>query len=185
MPGGFDSRGVEGKILACQWAREHRIPYLGLCLGMQVMIIEAARSLLSLATANSTEFDPQTQDPVVCMMNEQKDITTKGANMRLGSYLCTVVKDTQAWQAYKNDAVLERHRHRYEVNKAYKEAFEKTGIIFSGIHRAMDLVEITEIKDHPFMVGAQFHPEFQSSPIKVHPLFKGFIEAVVKKACKK
>jgi CTP synthase len=178
VPGGFDSRGVEGKILACQWARQNGIPYLGLCLGMQVMIIEAARSLLHLDTANSTEFDVKTKDPVICMMNEQKHITTKGANMRLGSYECTFVKGTRAHNAYKVDAVLERHRHRYEVNKEYKDRFEKVGIVFSGINTAMDLVEITEIEKHPFMVGAQFHPEFQSSPIKVHPLFKGFIEAV-------
>ncbi|HLW72788.1 MAG TPA: CTP synthase [Candidatus Babeliales bacterium] len=180
VPGGFDSRGVEGKILACKWAREHGIPYLGLCLGMQVMIIEAARSLLNFDAANSTEFDAQTKYPVVCMMSEQRHITTKGANMRLGSYLCTLVKGTHAYNAYKADTVLERHRHRYEVNKDYKELFEKAGIIFSGIYTAMDLVEIAEIKEHPFMVGAQFHPEFQSSPIKVHPLFKSFIEAVAK-----
>lgn len=180
VPGGFDSRGVEGKILACKWAREHRVPYLGLCLGMQVMIIEAARSLLNLDAANSTEFDAQTEHPVVCMMSEQRHITTKGANMRLGSYVCTLVKDTHAYNAYKSDTVLERHRHRYEVNKDYKELFEEAGIVFSGTYTAMDLVEIAEIKEHPFMVGVQFHPEFQSSPIKVHPLFKSFIEAVAK-----
>jgi CTP synthase len=184
VPGGFDSRGVEGKILACQWAREHKIPYLGLCLGMQVMIIEAARSLLHLTTANSTEFDAQTKDPVICMMSEQQNIKTKGANMRLGSYLCTLIKGTKAYDAYKTDSVFERHRHRYEVNKDYKKLFEKVGIIFSGINMVMDLVEITEIKEHPFMIGVQFHPEFQSSPIKVHPLFEKFIEAVVKNAQK-
>jgi len=185
VPGGFDSRGVEGKILACQWARDKGIPYLGLCLGMQVMMIEAARSLLHLDKANSTEFDSQTKDPVVCMMSEQQHITTKGANMRLGSYLCTLVKDTHAHNAYKADTVLERHRHRYEVNKNYKERFEKVGIIFSGICTTMDLVEIAEMKNHPFMVGVQFHPEFQSSPIRVHPLFKSFIEAVAKKSNQK
>jgi CTP synthase len=185
VPGGFDSRGVEGKILACKWARENGIPYLGLCLGMQVMIIEAARSLLNLATANSTEFDQQTKDPVICLMSEQKHITTKGANMRLGSYLCALSEGTRARSAYKMETVSERHRHRYEVNKEYKQQFEKAGIVFSGTHTAMDLVEISEIKDHPFMVGSQFHPEFQSSPIKVHPLFKGFIEAVVARVAEK
>jgi CTP synthase len=180
VPGGFDSRGVEGKILACKWAREHKIPYLGLCLGMQVMIIESARSLLNLESANSTEFDPKTIDPVICLMSEQKNITTKGANMRLGSYLCTLVEGTRAHSAYQADAISERHRHRYEVNKSYKAQLEKAGLVFSGIYKAMDLVEITEIKDHPFMVGSQFHPEFQSSPIKVHPLFKCFMEAVAK-----
>jgi CTP synthase len=185
VPGGFDARGVEGKILACRWARERKIPYLGLCLGMQVMIIEAARSLLNLPAANSTEFDQHTQDPVICLMSEQKHITTKGANMRLGSYLCALSQGTRAYNAYKTETVFERHRHRYEVNKEYKQRFEQAGIVFSGVHTAMDLVEISEIKDHPFMVGSQFHPEFQSSPIKVHPLFKDFIGAVVERVAEK
>ncbi len=182
VPGGFDSRGIEGKILACTWAREHNIPYLGLCLGMQIMIIECARSLLRLDAANSTEFDPATKDPVICLMSEQKNITTKGANMRLGSYLCTLVKDSRAYQAYQAEEVWERHRHRYEVNKEYEEPLEKVGILFSGKNIDMNLVEIAELKNHPFMVGSQFHPEFQSSPIKVHPLFRSFIEAVACRA---
>ncbi len=184
VPGGFDSRGVEGKIFACKWAREQRIPYLGLCLGMQIMIIESARSLLHLPTANSTEFDANTSDPVICLMSEQENITTKGANMRLGSYLCTLEKDSQAYNAYKTSTVWERHRHRYEVNKAYKERLQKVGILFSGNNVAMDLVEIAEVKNHPFMVGSQFHPEFQSSPVKVHPLFQSFIEVVACKSAK-
>ena len=178
VPGGFDSRGVEGKIVACEWARKNKIPYLGLCLGMQVMIIEAVRSLLHLQTANSTEFDATTKDPVVCLMTDQQHITTKGANMRLGSYLCTLDKNTQAYNAYQVDAVWERHRHRYEVNKEYRKQLESVGLIFSGMNRDMDLIEIAEIKDHPFMVGCQFHPEFQSSPIRVHPLFKSFMKTV-------
>lgn len=182
VPGGFDYRGVEGKILACEWARKNKIPYLGLCLGMQVMIIEAARSLLHLNEANSTEFNASTKDPVIYLMNEQHNITSKGGNMRLGSYLCTLVKDTQAYNAYQADQVWERHRHRYEMNKDYKERLEKAGLVFSGIHTEMDLVEITEVKNHPFMVGCQFHPEFQSSPIKIHPLFKRFIEVVAKES---
>jgi CTP synthase len=181
VPGGFDARGVEGKILACTWARENHVPYLGLCLGMQVMIIEAARSLLHLPQANSTEFDASTTDPVICLMNEQQQLTTKGASMRLGSYLCDLVENTHARAAYGCNQVWERHRHRYEVNKDYKERFEKGGLVFSGIHSAMNLVEITEVKDHPFMVGSQFHPEFQSTPIKVHPLFKRFIEVVIQR----
>jgi len=140
---------------------------------------------LHLETANSTEFDAATKDPVICLMSEQQNITTKGANMRLGSYLCTLVQDTHAHNAYKTDAVLERHRHRYEVNKNYKERLEKAGIVFSGIHTAMDLIEIAEVKDHPFMVGSQFHPEFQSSPVKVHPLFKSFIEVVASECNKR
>ncbi len=178
VPGGFDSRGVEGKILACKWARENKVPYLGLCLGMQIMIIEGARSLLHLNKANSTEFDATTADPVICLMDEQQHIKTKGANMRLGSYVCTIDKNTLAYDAYKTNEVKERHRHRYEVNKKYKESFEKAGFVFSGIHTDMDLVEITEVKDHPFMIGSQFHPEFQSSPINVHPLFNKFMEVV-------
>jgi CTP synthase len=178
VPGGFDSRGIEGKIFACTWAREQNIPYLGLCLGMQIMIIESARSLLHLPTANSTEFDENTKDPVICLMSEQEKIVTKGANMRLGSYLCTLKEDSHAYKAYKTNEVWERHRHRYEVNKTYKERLEKVGILFSGNNLVMDLVEIAEVKNHPFMVGSQFHPEFQSSPVKVHPLFQSFIQAV-------
>ena len=180
VPGGFDARGVEGKILAAQWARENNIPYLGLCLGMQVMIIEVARSLLHLKKANSTEFDVTTEDPVVCMMSEQQGVTHKGATMRLGSYLCTLVEGTKAYESYKKPAVLERHRHRYEVNNIYRKNLENVGIVFSGICSAMNLVEIAEVKNHPFMVGAQFHPEFQSAPLNVHPLFKSLVEAAVK-----
>lgn len=181
VPGGFDARGVEGKILAAQWARENNIPYLGLCLGMQVMIIEAARSLLHFPAANSTEFNKETNYPVICMMNEQKDVTRKGASMRLGSYQCSLVKGTRAYEAYQEETILERHRHRYEVNNAYKEDLTHVGVVFSGINEDMNLVEISEIKNHIFMVGAQFHPEFQSSPLKVHPLFRGFIDAVKEK----
>ena len=180
VPGGFDYRGVEGKILAAQWARENNIPYLGLCLGMQVMIIEAARSLLFLSDANSSEFDTKTANPVICMMSEQRDVTRKGASMRLGSFECTLTEGTQAYQSYNKKTVLERHRHRYEVNNSYKAALESVGIVFSGMNKDMNLVEIAELKNHPFMVAVQFHPEFQSSPLKVHPLFKKFIEIVEK-----
>lgn len=181
VPGGFDVRGVEGKILACRWARENKIPYLGLCLGMQIMIIESARSLLHLEDANSTEFDVATKNPVICLMDEQQRFTTKGATMRLGSYLCTLVQGTQAHQAYQTNTIWERHRHRYEVNKKYKERLEEVGLVFSGVHTTMDLIEIVEIQErnHPFMIGSQFHPEFQSSPIRVHPLFKRFIEKII------
>jgi len=181
VPGGFDARGVEGKILAAQWARENNIPYLGLCLGMQVMIIEAARSLLCLPAANSTEFNRETDCPVVCMMDEQKDVVHKGATMRLGSYRCSLSKGTRAYEVYQKETILERHRHRYEVNNTYKDDLAQVGVVFSGINEDMNLVEISEIKDHIFMVGAQFHPEFQSSPLRVHPLFKGFIDAVKEK----
>jgi CTP synthase len=181
VPGGFDSRGIEGKVLTAQWARVHGLPYLGLCLGMQIMIIEAARSLLGLSDANSTEINPTTQNPVVFMMSEQKEVTSKGATMRLGSYPCMLIHGTRAYDAYQKDVVLERHRHRYEVNNSYRQVLEKAGFIFSGIYQEKNLVEIAELKDHPFMVGTQFHPEFQSSPLRVHPLFQAFMMAVVKR----
>jgi CTP synthase len=180
VPGGFDSRGVEGKIVAAQWARENNIPYLGLCLGMQVMIIEIARNLLLLKDANSTEFNQKTNHPVICMLEEQRAITSKGATMRLGSYLCAIKEGSKAHEAYKKTAVLERHRHRYEVNNCYKDQLAMAGVIFSGKSEEMDLVEISELQDHIFMVGVQFHPEFQSSPLNVHPLFKAFVQAVLR-----
>lgn len=180
VPGGFDKRGVEGKIIAAQWAREHNIPYLGLCLGMQVMIIEAARNLLGLPDATSMEFNPKTQHPVIALLNEQNMITDKGGTMRLGSYTCAIQPNTVAYNAYKQDVIVERHRHRYECNNIYKEEFEKHGVMFSGINPERNLVEITEIKNHPFMIGTQAHPEFLSSPLKPHPLFVAFIQACIK-----
>jgi len=179
VPGGFDRRGIEGKILAARWAREHNIPYFGLCLGMQVMLIEGARSLLKLSKANSTEFDPKTSAPVIDLMEEQRSVSRKGATMRLGSYLCHLVKGTKAYAAYKKATVRERHRHRYEVNNTYRKKFQAAGYVFSGIYKAKNLVEITELAKHPFMLGTQFHPEFQSSPLTVHPLFLAFMKAVV------
>jgi len=179
VPGGFDKRGIEGKILAARWAREHNVPYLGLCLGMQIMIIEAARNLLGLKEANSAEFFPDGPHPVICMMEGQKSVMRKGASMRLGSYPCTLVPGTKAHVAFDKDMVMERHRHRYEVNNAYRKDFERVGLVFSGMYEEKDLVEISEYKDHPYMLGSQFHPEFQSSPLQVHPLFRAFMEAVV------
>lgn len=181
VPGGFDVRGIEGKIQTARWAREHKLPYLGLCLGMQVMVLEFARSLLDLKDANSTEFSAETANPVICMMSEQKDVTSKGATMRLGSYPCALLQGTKAHDAYQQDVVLERHRHRYEVNNSYRDALEQVGVVFSGVYKDKNLVEITELKDHPFMLGVQFHPEFQSSPLRVHPLFRAFMKAVVKR----
>ncbi len=181
VPGGFDNRGVEGKMLAAQWAREHKVPYLGLCLGMQVMLIEFARNVLGLKDANSTEFDKKTANPVVSMLAEQLGIERKGATMRLGTYPCKVLKGSQAYQAYGKDLVEERHRHRYEFNNAYRQQFEAAGVVFSGIYPEKNLVEISEIKDHPFMLGTQAHPEFTSSPLKVNPLFMEFMRVVVEK----
>ncbi len=185
VPGGFGFRGIEGKIIAAQWARENNIPYLGLCLGMQIMIIEVARNVLHLADANSTEFDQKTAHPVICLLEEQRKITRKGASMRLGSYLCAIKEDSKAYKAYKKQATLERHRHRYEVNNAYKQALTQAGIVFSGVSEEMDLVEISENKEHPFMIGTQFHPEFQSSPLQSHPLFHSFVGSILHQEAKK
>lgn len=179
VPGGFDNRGVEGKMLAAKWAREHDVPYLGLCLGMQVMLIEFARNVIGLKDANSTEFDRNTTNPVISLLVEQQGVERKGATMRLGTYPCKVLKGSKAHKAYGKDLVEERHRHRYEFNNSYKEKFEKAGVVFSGIYTEKNLVEISELKDHPFMLGTQAHPEFKSSPLNVSPLFMEFMRVVV------
>lgn len=181
VPGGFGLRGIEGKILAAKYARENKIPYLGLCLGMQVMLIEFARSVLNLKNATSTEFEKDTKYPVIALIEEQKGITQKGGTMRLGVYPCDLVAGTTAKKIYKKDQVLERHRHRYEFNNKYRKQFEKAGVLFSGIYKKENLVEIAEIKDHPFMIASQFHPEFLSTPLKPHPLFNDFIKVALKK----
>lgn len=181
VPGGFDKRGIEGKIMAARWARENKKPYFGLCLGMQVMIIEFARNVLNLAGANSTEFDQQTVHPVISMMAEQQGLTRKGATMRLGSYPCSLVAGTVAQKAYQAETVMERHRHRYEVNNSYRNQLEQAGALVGGVYKEKDLVEIMELKGHPFMLGTQFHPEFQSLPLQVHPLFKAFMKVVAGK----
>ncbi len=182
VPGGFGERGTEGKILAAQYARKHRIPYLGLCLGMQLMCIEFARNVLGLENANSTEFAPNTEDPVIDLMLDQRDITDMGGTMRLGLYPCILKEGTKAAEAYKEKKVIERHRHRFEFNNAYREAFEAKGMVFSGVSPDNRLVEISEIADHPFMVSSQFHPEFLSRPMRPHPLFLGFVQAAKEKA---
>ncbi len=177
VPGGFGYRGIEGKILAARYAREHRIPYLGLCLGMQVMCIEFARTVLGLEGANSAEFD-STEHPIIDLMLEQRGITELGGTMRLGLYPCQLQPGTKAAQAYQNaPEVQERHRHRFEFNNTYRTAFEQQGMIFSGLSPDGELVEIAEVKDHPFMLGSQFHPEFLSRPNLPHPLFSAFVRA--------
>jgi CTP synthase len=177
VPGGFGERGIEGKILAANWAREKKIPYLGLCLGMQVMCIEFARLVLGDEDANSTEFD-QTTHAIIDLMPDQRDITAMGGTMRLGLYPCKLVAGSKAAAAYGDaDSVNERHRHRFEFNNSYREVLGEKGLTFSGLSPDGRLVEIAEMKDHPFMVGSQFHPEFQSRPNRPHPLFKAFIAA--------
>lgn len=177
VPGGFGSRGIEGKILAAQYARENNVPYLGLCLGLQIAAIEFARNVLGLRNATSQEFDPQTPEPVVYQMAEQKNVTHKGATMRLGVFRCQLTPGTRAAAAYVLPFVNERHRHRYEFNSAYQERFEKAGMQVAGINPERGLVEILELKDHPFFVGVQFHPEFLSKPTAAHPLFSALVGA--------
>ena len=179
IPGGFGHRAIEGKIMAAQYAREHKIPYFGLCLGMQILVIEFARHVAGLANANSTEFDEKTPNPVIHLMEEQKHITQLGATMRRGAYACKVLPDTNAAKAYGKEMISERHRHRYEFNNAYREVLTEKGLRIAGINPEQNLVEISEVADHPWMVGVQFHPEFQSKPNKAHPLFAAFVKAAL------
>ncbi|MBF0571731.1 MAG: CTP synthase [Candidatus Omnitrophica bacterium] len=179
IPGGFGSRGIEGKIAAVKYVRENNIPFFGICLGMQIATIEFARNVAGLKAANSTEFDPQTPDPVISLIEEQKKIENLGASMRLGAYTCVLEKGTKSFEAYKNEKISERHRHRYEFNNAYRGQLTQKGMVIAGLNPERDLVEIVEIKDHPWFVGCQFHPEFKSKPDVAHPLFKGFIEAAL------
>ncbi len=182
VPGGFGERGIEGKVLAARYARENLIPYLGLCLGMQVMVVEAARAALGTDAVNSTEFDPETPNPVISLLSEQEGVDDKGGTMRLGAYPCKLQAGSHAYAAYAVDEVRERHRHRYEFNNAYRETLESFGLIASGTSPDGSLVEICEIKDHPFMVGTQFHPEFRSRPDRPHPLFRELIGAARRRA---
>jgi CTP synthase len=180
VPGGFGSRGIEGKLQAIRYARQKRIPCLGLCLGMQLMVVDFARELLGNEKANSTEFDPGTPLPVIDLLPEQKSITDMGGTMRLGLYPCKLVPGSLAAKAYGVKQVEERHRHRFELNNDYRTALEAKGMLFSGLSPNGRLVEIAELKGHPFMLGTQFHPEFLSRPTQPHPLFKAFIAAVKK-----
>jgi CTP synthase len=177
VPGGFGERGIEGKILAANHARTRKVPYLGLCLGMQVMCIEFARSVLGSEEANSTEFDRQTPHPVIDLMADQRDLAAMGGTMRLGVYPCNLVPNTKAAEAYGSAEVLERHRHRWEFNNNYRQPLSEHGMVFSGLSPDGRLVEISELADHPFMVGSQFHPEFTSRPNRPNPLFKAFMAA--------
>jgi CTP synthase len=179
VPGGFGNRGIEGKIEAIRWAREREVPFLGLCLGMQCATIEVARHLAGLETAHSTEFDPDTPHPVIDLMPDQKGLE-KGGTMRLGAYRCALRAGTRSRAAYDDETVLERHRHRYEFNNGYRERLEAAGLVLGGVNPERDLVEIVELRDHPFFVGVQFHPEFKSKPTRAHPLFREFIAAALR-----
>ena len=180
IPGGFGDRGTEGKIAAAKFARENGIPYFGLCLGMQIAVIEYARNVTKLEDANSTEFDPNTAHPVIDIMEDQKDLTTKGGNMRLGACPCELAEDSFSYHAYGKKSIQERHRHRYEFNNTYRDQIVKSGLRIGGVNPERDLVEIIEIPDHPWYVGVQFHPEFKSKPNAAHPLFANFIAASLK-----
>jgi CTP synthase len=180
VPGGFGDRGVEGKIMAVKYARENRIPYYGLCLGMQVSVIEFARHACGLADANSTEFEPNTKTPVIDIMEEQKTVTEKGGTMRLGSYECRLQPGSHAFTAYGTDTVHERHRHRFEFNNKYRDQLAAAGLRIGGINPLTGLVEIVEVVDHPWFVGVQYHPEFKSKPTQPHPLFAAFVKAALK-----
>ncbi len=196
VPGGFGSRGTDGKILAAKYARENKVPYFGICLGMQIAVVEFARNVAGLSDAHSSEFNKETPYPVIYLMREWYDDKTgtmqkrdihseKGGSMRLGAYPCKVEKDTFAYTAYQKDEISERHRHRYEFNTQFREKLEESGLTFSGVSPNGELVEIIEIKDHPWFLGCQFHPEFKSRPMAPHPLFKDFIKASLEYSPKK
>lgn len=180
VPGGFGTRGIRGKIKAITYARQNDIPFLGLCLGMQLAVIEFARNACGLKDADSREFDAATKEPIIDLMAEQKSVINMGGTLRLGNYECTIKKDTLAFKLYKTNHILERHRHRYEFNNKYRELLEEKGMVFSGINEEANLVEIIEIPSQKFFIACQFHPEFKSRPTRPHPLFEGFINASIK-----
>ena len=182
VPGGFGHRGIEGKVAASHYARHNRIPYLGLCLGLQCAVIDFAREALDAPDANSTEFAAFTSTPVIDLMPEQRDVANMGGTMRLGLYPCKLLPGSRAQQAYGEEVVYERHRHRFEFNNEYREVLAEAGLIYSGLSPNGRLVEIIELADHPWFVASQFHPEFRSRPQSPHPLFRGFIGAAVERS---
>jgi CTP synthase len=179
VPGGFGDRGIEGKIAAIRWARENGIPFFGICLGLQCAVIEYARHVCGLEKANSTEVDPDTPQPVIDEMEEQKKVTNLGGTMRLGAQPCTLDEGSRARELYDQELVMERHRHRYEVNNRYVDQLSDAGMVTTGHFVEHELVEIVELPDHPHFIGVQFHPEFRSQPTAPHPLFAGFIGAAL------
>ena len=180
VPGGFGNRGIEGKMAAARYAREHRIPYLGICLGMQIAIMEFARDACGMVGASSTEFDPHTAYPVIDIMEDQQGKVQTGGTMRLGGYPCRLAEGTQARALYGQEMITERHRHRFEVNNNFLPPMLEAGLVVAGVNPQRNLVEAIELRDHPFFVGVQFHPEFKSRPNRPHPLFAGFIAAAVR-----
>lgn len=181
VPGGFGCRGIDGKIAAARYAREHRIPFLGICLGMQIAVVEFARNVLGYTDAHSTEIDPLTTHNVIDLMPDQREVEQRGGTMRLGQYPCVLDIRSKAYQAYGEELIYERHRHRYEFNNDYREEMEKSGLLLAGISPDKHIVEMVELKDHPWFVACQFHPEFKSRPNRPHPLFKGLVAAAVQR----
>ncbi|MBS4969791.1 MAG: gamma-glutamyl-gamma-aminobutyrate hydrolase family protein, partial [Lachnospiraceae bacterium] len=179
VPGGFGSRGIEGKIMAIRYAREHRLPFLGICLGMQLAIVEYARNVLGLSDAHSIELDPDTSHPVISLMPDQNGVEDLGGTLRLGAYPCVLAEDSLAYRLYGTGEIQERHRHRYEVNNEYREALLQNGMKLSGISPDGRIVEMIELPDHPYFLATQAHPEFKSRPNRPHPLFAGLIRAAV------
>jgi CTP synthase len=179
VPGGFGERGTEGKVSAVRYARENRIPFFGICLGLQMAVVEFARNVVGLGRANSTEFDEVTPHPVIHLMEHQRGISKKGGTMRLGAYPCQLIEGTRARRAYGVGTIDERHRHRFEVNNAYREQLSEKGLVFAGLSPDGELVEMVELREHPYFVGCQFHPEFKSKPTAPHPLFSSFVEAAI------
>ncbi|MCX8058757.1 MAG: CTP synthase [Spirochaetes bacterium] len=180
VPGGFGSRGIEGKIKIIKLARENRIPFLGICLGMQCMTIEYSRNVANIKDANSEEFETNGKNKVICLMEEQKNVKNLGGTMRLGAYSCRLAKNSKVYEVYNSEIIYERHRHRYEFNNEYRKLLQENGLIISGVNEELDLVEVVEWPDHPFGIGVQFHPEFKSKPFDPHPLFKNLIEEGLK-----
>jgi len=185
VPGGFGGRGIEGKIEAVEYARTHKIPFFGICLGMQCAVIEFARNVLGFKGANSTEFDSRAAHPVISLLEEQQEVKSLGGTMRLGAYPCELKRNSQAMAAYQKETVWERHRHRYEFNNRYIEEFEKAGMKVAGIYPKGNLVEIVELENHPWFVACQYHPEFKSKPDQAHPLFREFVKYALKNSLKK
>jgi len=179
VPGGFGERGWWGKILTAKYCRENKIPYFGICLGMQVMAVEFARHVSNIEDANSTEIDQSTKNPIISLLSEQRNVIDMGGTMRLGAYGCSLTKGSKAHKAYGSELISERHRHRYEYNNKYQDQMEKHGFIITGKMENGSLCEIAEVQDHPWMVGVQFHPEFKSKPTQAHPLFYDFTKAMI------
>jgi CTP synthase len=181
VPGGFGERGFEGKIAAIRHARKHRIPFFGICYGMQAAVVEFARSELGITDATTTEYDANAHSPLIALMEEQKRTNDKGGTMRLGAFECTVKEGTRSHRAYGSTKISERHRHRYELNNAYRRQLEQAGLVMAGINDKLDLVEIVEVADHPWFVGVQYHPEFKTRPLAPHPLFRDFVAAAIER----